>query len=63
MFHFAPLIYATPLLISRHYLIPLSLQQKSKWRKKGTKLHIYGEHTFVAKHMSRPVTRIEIKMN
>ncbi|KAK4316805.1 hypothetical protein Pmani_012062 [Petrolisthes manimaculis] len=38
--------------VYKHYLIPLSLQQKSKWRKKGTKLHIYGEHTFVAKHMS-----------
>nr|XP_053644088.1 serine/threonine-protein kinase D2-like [Cherax quadricarinatus] len=36
----------------RHYLIPLALQQKSKWRKKGLKLHIFGEHTFVAKHMS-----------
>ncbi|XP_050736733.1 uncharacterized protein LOC127008574 isoform X1 [Eriocheir sinensis] len=38
--------------VFKHYLIPLSLQQKSKWRKKGLKLHIFGEHTFVAKHMS-----------
>uniref|UniRef100_A0A0N7ZB38 Phorbol-ester/DAG-type domain-containing protein n=1 Tax=Scylla olivacea TaxID=85551 RepID=A0A0N7ZB38_SCYOL len=38
--------------VFKHYLIPLSLQQKSKWRKKGLKLHIFGEHTFIAKHMS-----------
>nr|XP_045620378.1 uncharacterized protein LOC123771715 [Procambarus clarkii] len=38
--------------VFKHYLIPLALQQKSKWRKKGLKLHIFGEHTFVAKHMS-----------
>ncbi|KAI4488870.1 hypothetical protein M0804_004368 [Polistes exclamans] len=35
-----------------HYLVPLSLAQKSKWRKKGTKLHIFNDHTFIAKHMS-----------
>lgn len=38
--------------VLKHYLIPLSLQQKSKWRKKGLKLHVFNEHTFVAKHMS-----------
>ncbi|XP_042225690.1 uncharacterized protein LOC121868805 isoform X2 [Homarus americanus] len=38
--------------VFKHYLIPLALQQKSKWRKKGLKLHIFGEHTFLAKHMS-----------
>ncbi|XP_071520419.1 uncharacterized protein [Panulirus ornatus] len=38
--------------VFKHYLIPLALQQKSKWRKKGLKLHIFGEHTFIAKHMS-----------
>lgn len=36
----------------RHYLVPLSLAQKSKWRKKGTKLHIFNDHTFIAKHMA-----------
>ncbi|XP_029041924.2 uncharacterized protein LOC114875616 isoform X2 [Osmia bicornis bicornis] len=38
--------------IKKHYLVPLSLAQKSKWRKKGTKLHIFNDHTFIAKHMS-----------
>ncbi|XP_050518682.1 phospholipid transfer protein C2CD2L isoform X7 [Diabrotica virgifera virgifera] len=37
--------------IKRHYLVPLSLAQKNKWRKKGTKLHIFNDHTFVAKHL------------
>ncbi|XP_066594986.1 uncharacterized protein [Prorops nasuta] len=37
--------------IRKHYLVPLSLAQKSKWRKKGTKLHIFNDHTFIAKHM------------
>ncbi|XP_072399091.1 uncharacterized protein [Diabrotica undecimpunctata] len=37
--------------IKKHYLVPLSLAQKSKWRKKGTKLHIFNDHTFVAKHL------------
>lgn len=36
----------------RHYLVPLSLAQKSRWKKKGTKLHIFNDHTFIAKHMS-----------
>ncbi|RXG72287.1 hypothetical protein Avbf_01537 [Armadillidium vulgare] len=35
--------------VIKHYLVPLSLQRKNKWKKKGTKLHIYNEHTFVAK--------------
>ncbi|OAD60732.1 C2 domain-containing protein 2 [Eufriesea mexicana] len=38
--------------IKKHYLVPLSLAQKSKWRKKGTKLHIFNDHTFIAKHMA-----------
>lgn len=38
--------------IKRHYLVPLSLAQKSRWRKKGVKLHIYSDHTFIAKHLS-----------
>ncbi|KAJ8937073.1 hypothetical protein NQ318_009843 [Aromia moschata] len=37
--------------IKKHYLVPLSLAQKSKWRKKGTKLHIFNDHTFVARHL------------
>lgn len=37
--------------IKKHYLVPLSLAQKSKWRKKGTKLHIFNDHTFIAKHL------------
>ncbi|XP_076241986.1 uncharacterized protein LOC143183984 isoform X5 [Calliopsis andreniformis] len=37
--------------IKKHYLVPLSLAQKSKWRKKGIKLHIFNDHTFIAKHM------------
>lgn len=38
--------------VKRHYLVPLSLAQKTKWRKKGTKLHIFNDHTFIAKHLS-----------
>nr|XP_012139465.1 PREDICTED: uncharacterized protein LOC100877431 isoform X2 [Megachile rotundata] len=38
--------------IKKHYLVPLSLAQKSKWRKKGTKLHVFNDHTFIAKHMA-----------
>ncbi|XP_044017304.1 uncharacterized protein LOC122858454 isoform X4 [Aphidius gifuensis] len=38
--------------IKKHYLVPLSLAQKSKWRKKGTKLHVFNDHTFIAKHMT-----------
>ncbi|XP_072760890.1 uncharacterized protein [Anoplolepis gracilipes] len=38
--------------IKKHYLVPLSLAQKSKWRKKGTKLHIFNDHTFIAKHIT-----------
>ncbi|KAB7498510.1 hypothetical protein Anas_07936 [Armadillidium nasatum] len=42
--------------VIKHYLVPLSLQRKNKWKKKGTKLHIYNEHTFVAKHMSSSIS-------
>ncbi|EEB15891.1 conserved hypothetical protein [Pediculus humanus corporis] len=34
----------------KHYLVPLSLAKRNKWKKKGTKLHIYNDHTFIAKH-------------
>lgn len=38
--------------VKRHFFVPLSIAQKPRWRKKGTKLHIYNDHTFVAKHLS-----------
>lgn len=38
--------------IKKYYLVPLSLAQKSKWKKKGTKLHIFNDHTFIAKHLT-----------
>ncbi|GAB6027455.1 hypothetical protein CHUAL_001715 [Chamberlinius hualienensis] len=34
----------------KHYLLPASMARKSKWRKRGTKLHIFNDHIFVAKH-------------
>uniref|UniRef100_A0A8D9EYW3 C2 domain-containing protein 2 n=2 Tax=Cacopsylla melanoneura TaxID=428564 RepID=A0A8D9EYW3_9HEMI len=37
--------------VKKHYLIPLSLAQKNRWSKKGTKLHIFNDHTFIAKHL------------
>lgn len=37
--------------VKRHFLVPLAIAQKPRWRKKGTKLHIYNDHTFVAKHL------------
>ncbi|XP_014283116.1 uncharacterized protein [Halyomorpha halys] len=37
--------------IKKYYLVPLSMAQKSKWKKKGTKLHIFNDHTFIAKHL------------
>ncbi|KAG5678413.1 hypothetical protein PVAND_008088 [Polypedilum vanderplanki] len=37
--------------VRRHYLVPLNIAQKPRWRRKGTKLHIYNDHTFVAKHL------------
>ncbi|KAH9638135.1 hypothetical protein HF086_014314 [Spodoptera exigua] len=38
--------------IKKHYLVPLTIAQRSRWRRKGIKLHIYNEHTFIAKHLS-----------
>lgn len=38
--------------IKKHYLVPLAVAQRSRWRRKGIKLHIYNEHTFIAKHLS-----------
>ncbi|XP_052897867.1 uncharacterized protein LOC128304697 [Anopheles moucheti] len=38
--------------VVRHYLVPLEVANKQKnWKRKGTKLHIYNDHTFVAKHI------------
>ncbi|XP_053670399.1 uncharacterized protein LOC128720730 [Anopheles nili] len=42
--------------VVRHYLVPLEVATKQKnWKRKGTKLHIYNDHTFVAKHIDRAV--------
>ncbi|XP_055853877.1 uncharacterized protein LOC129917777 isoform X11 [Episyrphus balteatus] len=38
--------------VKRHFIVPLAIAQRPKWRRKGTKLHIYNDHTFVAKHLS-----------
>ncbi|GIY70925.1 uncharacterized protein CDAR_63902 [Caerostris darwini] len=38
--------------IIKRYLIPNSLIHRSKWKKRGTKLHIYNDHVFLAKHLS-----------
>lgn len=38
--------------LDRHYLIPMALAEKRKWKKKGTKLHIFSDHVFVAKHLT-----------
>jgi len=39
----------------RHYLVPFTQAKKSKWKRSGIKLHIFNDHTFVAKHLSRYV--------
>jgi len=38
--------------VKRHFLVPLNIAQKPRWRRKGTKLHICNDHTFIAKHIS-----------
>ncbi|GFT90481.1 uncharacterized protein NPIL_464622 [Nephila pilipes] len=38
--------------IIKRYLIPNSLVHRSKWKKKGIKLHIFNDHVFFAKHLS-----------
>uniref|UniRef100_T1IVR3 Phorbol-ester/DAG-type domain-containing protein n=1 Tax=Strigamia maritima TaxID=126957 RepID=T1IVR3_STRMM len=42
--------------ITKHYLIPTALASNRKWRRRGTKLHIFNDHTFVAKHLSSNIT-------
>jgi len=37
--------------IKKHYLIPMALADKRQWKKKGTKLHIFSDHIFVARHL------------
>ncbi|KAG1686916.1 Phospholipid transfer protein C2CD2L [Nymphon striatum] len=37
--------------VAKHYLIPSSLSNKSKWKKRGVKLHIYNDHVFLAAHL------------
>ena len=37
----------------RHYLVPNNLAKRGKWRKKGSKLHIFNEHVFVARHIPK----------
>merc|ERR1719420_1607801 len=34
-----------------HYLIPIQAARRGKFKKKGTKLHIYMDHVFVARHI------------
>ncbi|KAL9919917.1 uncharacterized protein ACN427_001659 isoform 13-T15 [Glossina fuscipes fuscipes] len=38
--------------VKRHFIVPLNIAQRPRWRRKGTKLHIYNDHTFIAKHLS-----------
>ncbi|KAL4083361.1 hypothetical protein QTP88_028687 [Uroleucon formosanum] len=38
--------------LKKHYLVPFTQAKKSKWKRAGIKLHIYNDHTFVAKHLS-----------
>lgn len=44
--------------VRKHFLVPLAIAQRSRWRRKGTKLHIFNDHTFVAKHLSGYVCEI-----
>ncbi|XP_017146930.1 uncharacterized protein LOC108158777 isoform X7 [Drosophila miranda] len=38
--------------VKSHFIVPLAIAQRPRWRRKGTKLHIYNAHTFIAKHLS-----------
>ncbi|XP_057372769.1 uncharacterized protein LOC130693609 [Daphnia carinata] len=38
--------------VKKHYLIPMALAEKRKWKKKGVKLHIFSDHVFIAKHLT-----------
>ncbi|XP_055621676.1 uncharacterized protein LOC129765401 isoform X7 [Toxorhynchites rutilus septentrionalis] len=38
--------------VVRHYLVPIEVALRQKaWKRKGTKLHVYNDHTFIAKHI------------
>lgn len=38
--------------VVRHYLVPIEVAVRQKsWKRKGTKLHVYNDHTFIAKHI------------
>jgi len=37
--------------VKKYFLIPPHLAETGKWKKRGKKLHIYNDHTFVAKHI------------
>jgi len=34
-----------------HYLIPIQVAKRGRFKKKGTKLHVYMDHIFVAQHI------------
>jgi len=34
-----------------HYLIPIQVAKRGRFKKKGTKLHVYMDHIFVAQHL------------
>ena len=34
-----------------YYLVPLQTARRGRFKKRGTKLHIYMDHTFVAQHI------------
>ena len=36
---------------SRFFLIPNDVARKGRFRRKGTKLHVYLDHVFVARHV------------
>lgn len=37
--------------MTKFYPIPLDVAKRGKFKKKGTKLHIFMDHIFVAKHL------------
>jgi len=37
--------------IHHHYLVPIQVAKRGRFKKKGTKLHVYMDHIFVAQHM------------
>ncbi|OXA42605.1 uncharacterized protein LOC110859330 isoform X3 [Folsomia candida] len=37
--------------VKKYFLVPPNLAESGRYRKKGKKLHIYNDHTFLAKHL------------